>query len=199
MDLEGPMSREDYKEALDIFKTVTASLSPEMRQQYQTKLDKLEANMLLASNLARPEDFMRLMGVESETISVKMCADDVDEVYYNGQDIRQTVSNISAGADGLKTFTFEAVPGGVLAIAVSGCGLIIERAWYGKRCDKRGWECCLCMHTCYLCLCAQACCSTPPAHKLLADSDGVCRRAAQASRRGARHPRPATVAVAGGH
>ena len=66
------------------------------------------------------------------------------------EDIRQTVSNISAGADGLKTFTFEAVPGGVLAIAVSGCGLIIERAWYGKSCDKRGWECCFCMHTCYL-------------------------------------------------
>ena len=55
-----------------------------------------------------------------QTVSVKMCSDDwIDEVYYNGQDIRNTVSKVSRGAVGLKTFTFEAVPGGVLAIAAN--------------------------------------------------------------------------------
>ena len=53
-----------------------------------------------------------------ETVSVQMSADDyVDEVYYNGQSIRHTVSGVGDGVATLKTFTFQAVPGAVLAIA----------------------------------------------------------------------------------
>lgn len=55
-----------------------------------------------------------------ERVSVSMSADDfVDEIFYNGMSIRHTVSSASTPVPTLKTFSFDAVPGGVLAIAAN--------------------------------------------------------------------------------
>lgn len=56
----------------------------------------------------------------NETVRVEMGADDfIDEVYYNGVDIRSSVSNAGTGANVLKTFNFNPVAGGVLCIAAN--------------------------------------------------------------------------------
>ena len=55
-----------------------------------------------------------------EKVTVSMGADDfVDEVSYNGQSIRHLVSQAATAANEVKTFSFEAVPGAVLAIAAN--------------------------------------------------------------------------------
>lgn len=56
----------------------------------------------------------------NETVTVEMGADDwIDEVYYNGKDIRGTVSRVGTGANEIKMFTFDAVRGGVLCVAAN--------------------------------------------------------------------------------
>uniref|UniRef100_A0A7S0VEV8 Uncharacterized protein n=1 Tax=Hemiselmis tepida TaxID=464990 RepID=A0A7S0VEV8_9CRYP len=55
-----------------------------------------------------------------ECVTVQMSADDwIDEIFYNGVSIRHLVSNASAPTNNLKVFSFDAVPGGVLAIAAN--------------------------------------------------------------------------------
>ena len=55
-----------------------------------------------------------------EKVTVSMGADDyIDEVFYNGQSLRHLVSKAASGANEVKTFSFEAVPGAVLAIAAN--------------------------------------------------------------------------------
>lgn len=55
-----------------------------------------------------------------ETVTVVMSADDyIDEVYYNGQNIRHQVRGAGDNVHTLKTFSFSPEPGGVLAIAAN--------------------------------------------------------------------------------
>jgi hypothetical protein len=88
---------------------------------------------------------LSLAAVEpEETVSVRMSADDfIDEVYYNGVDIRGSVSEPSSGAPTLKTFSFTVVPGAVLAVAANDNEPGTSASFY-MRCTssnpKSGWN-----------------------------------------------------------
>jgi Ran GTPase-activating protein (RanGAP) involved in mRNA processing and transport/GTPase SAR1 family protein len=61
-DLTRPMKQEDYGAAHALFTSLVASLPPPTRQLLQVKLDKIEASILLASELeSAKEGFQRLM------------------------------------------------------------------------------------------------------------------------------------------
>ena len=64
--------------------------------------------------------FARYSRTDPPQVYVEMSADDfVDEVYYNGRSIRDTVSGVDQAVPTLKQFSFVPVPGAVLAIAAN--------------------------------------------------------------------------------
>jgi hypothetical protein len=91
-DVTGPMEKEDYKTALDILK----SLPPPTRQRFQRRIDKIEVNVLLGSDLGSTSDFYRLL-LRDDTLDASPTSGDVESHISVGL-CAKTISEHAAAA-----------------------------------------------------------------------------------------------------